>query len=130
MYQVTFMGDATAMTAVDGFLKQSPHPAVSDLTAFFQTMLPTSWPNAASSLVAAGVSSNDVAAALDNVKGGLMTKIGGVATLMSAAASGYHGYRRNSSVWWGLWWFTSGVLFPIVTPVIGLAQGFAKRKGA
>jgi hypothetical protein len=53
----------------------------------------------------------------------------GVASTASAAASAYHGYRRNDSLGWGLWWFLMGALFPIVTPVIALAQGYGKPRG-
>lgn len=58
----------------------------------------------------------------------LWPKVAGTLTLASAAASAYHGYKRNDSIGWSLWWFTMGVLFPVVTPVIGVAQGFAKPK--
>lgn len=47
-------------------------------------------------------------------------------SLASAAASGYHGYKRNQSVGWAVGWFVLGGMFPIVTPVIAVAQGFAK----
>lgn len=46
----------------------------------------------------------------------------------SAALSGYHGYRRNNSLGWGIAWFALGGLFPIITPTIAFAQGFGKRK--
>lgn len=48
----------------------------------------------------------------------------------SMAASAYHGYARNESVPWALWWALMGAMFPIVTPAIGLAQGWGKRKRA
>lgn len=47
---------------------------------------------------------------------------------LSAAASAYHGYRRNGSLGWGLWWALMGGLFPLITPAIGLAQGWGKRQ--
>jgi hypothetical protein len=50
----------------------------------------------------------------------------GALSLLSAAASGYHGYKRNESVGWGFAWFTLGGMFPIFTPVIAVAQGFGK----
>ncbi len=46
----------------------------------------------------------------------------------SAAVSGYHGYKRNDSIGWGIGWFLLGGLFPILVPTIGFAQGFGKRK--
>jgi hypothetical protein len=47
----------------------------------------------------------------------------------SMAASAWHGYRRNRSVGWAIWWALMGAMFPVVTPVIGVAQGWGKRKG-
>jgi hypothetical protein len=47
---------------------------------------------------------------------------------VSMAASTYHGYRRNKSVAWALWWGLMGALFPVVTPVVALAQGYGKKR--
>jgi len=46
----------------------------------------------------------------------------------SMAASAFHGYRRNKSVGWALWWGLMGSLFPVFTPAVALAQGFGKPK--
>lgn len=46
---------------------------------------------------------------------------------VSAAASAYHGYKRNNSLGWALVWATAGGFFPLITPAIGLAQGWGKR---
>ena len=46
--------------------------------------------------------------------------------ILPAAASGYHGYKRNQSVGWAVGWFVLGGMFPIVTPVIAVAHGFTK----
>jgi hypothetical protein len=54
--------------------------------------------------------------------------IWGLLATASAAASSYHGYRRNKSVGWGVAWFVLGLCFPIITPTIALAQGFGKVK--
>ncbi len=48
--------------------------------------------------------------------------------MVSSAASAYHGYRRNDSIGWAAWWGIMGTIFPIITPTIGLAQGWGKRK--
>lgn len=53
----------------------------------------------------------------------------GVLSAVSSMASGYHGYKRNNSVGWGVAWFVLGGLFPVITPTVALAQGFGKRKG-
>ncbi len=46
----------------------------------------------------------------------------------SAAVSGFHGYRRNKSVGWGIAWFFLGGLFPVIVPTIAVAEGFGKPK--
>jgi hypothetical protein len=57
-------------------------------------------------------------------KRGLLYLIG----TASMAASAFHGYRRNESVGWALWWGFAGAVAPIITPVIAVAQGFGKPK--
>lgn len=52
----------------------------------------------------------------------------GVASTVSMAASAYHGVKRNNSVGYGIWWGLMGTLFPIITPTIAIAQGFAKPR--
>ena len=46
----------------------------------------------------------------------------------SMAASAFHGYRRNQSVPWALAWGALGLLFPIITPTVAIAQGFGRPK--
>lgn len=46
----------------------------------------------------------------------------------SMAVSAFHGYKRNESVGWALWWGFAGALFPVITPVIAVAQGYGDRK--
>ncbi len=49
-----------------------------------------------------------------------------VGATVSGPACAYHGYKRNKSIPWALWWgFAGSVFFPI-TPVIAVAQGFGK----
>jgi hypothetical protein len=48
---------------------------------------------------------------------------------VSTAVSAYHGYKRNNSVGWALWWGFCGGFAPIVTPAIALAQGYGKPRG-
>jgi hypothetical protein len=45
-----------------------------------------------------------------------------------AAASAYHGYRRNRSVGGAVGWFVLGSLFPYITLPVALAQGFGQPK--
>jgi hypothetical protein len=51
-------------------------------------------------------------------------------SLISAFASAFHGVKRNKgSVGYGLLWGAEGALFPVVTPAIAIAQGYAKPEG-
>lgn len=51
-----------------------------------------------------------------------------VAAMVSSAACAYHGYKRNDSIAWALWWSFAGAAFVPVTPIIAVAQGFGQRK--
>lgn len=51
-----------------------------------------------------------------------------VLSTASMAAGAYHGYRRNQSIGWALWWAFMGGLFPVFTPAIAVAQGFGDPK--
>lgn len=51
-------------------------------------------------------------------------------SVASGFASAYHGAKRHhGSVGWGLVWGLMGTVFPVVTPAIAMAQGFAKPMG-
>lgn len=51
--------------------------------------------------------------------------LGTVLSIASIAASAYHGSKRHGgSVGWGVGWGILGGLFPLLTPAIGVAQGF------
>jgi len=52
----------------------------------------------------------------------------GIVATASMAASAYHGYKRNDSIGWALVWAFMGTLFPVITPVIAVAQGYGQRK--
>lgn len=49
-----------------------------------------------------------------------------VAYMASIGASAYHGYRRNDSLGWAVWWAAMGGIFPVITPAVALAQGFGE----
>jgi hypothetical protein len=54
---------------------------------------------------------------------------GSLYTVLAVASTGlsaYHGYKRNESIGWALWWGFCGGLFPVVTPAIAFAQGFGQ----
>ena len=53
--------------------------------------------------------------------------IGMVWTAGNVGLSAYHGYKRNRSVGWAAWWGLMGLIFPVVTPAVAIAQGFGKR---
>lgn len=48
-------------------------------------------------------------------------------SIVSSAASAYHGYKRNDSVGWAVAWGLLGAAFPVITPVVAVAQGYGKR---
>jgi hypothetical protein len=59
---------------------------------------------------------------MDPVKLKAGITVWGVLGTVSMVAGIYHGYARNQSIGWGLWWGLMGVMFPIATPTIALAQ--------
>jgi len=67
-----------------------------------------------------------------NVPPAAPTKVPWLALLAtaSAAVSGFHGYRRNKSIGYGILWFILGGLFPVIVPTIAVAEGFGKPKRA
>lgn len=123
---------AAAPTAIDGFLLRYPEPSSSEIADFLKAFAAGSDRDlAAQALIARGAKPGAVSSALTFLdSSGKLTKsaIYGVLTLLSAGASAFHGYRRNKSVGWGAWWGIMGGMFPVVTPAIGLAQGWAKEK--
>jgi hypothetical protein len=51
----------------------------------------------------------------------------GLLATVSMAASAYHGIKRNNgSIPYGIWWGLMGTMFPVITPTIAVAQGYAK----
>lgn len=57
-----------------------------------------------------------------------VTPIVSVLSTISGAACAYHGYKRNKSVGWAIWWMFIGGLFPVIAPVVAYAQGFGKER--
>ena len=89
----------------------------------------------ASALILAGVGATAIRDGMEGNRGAWMTEstrktlgVWSVFTTISAAACAYHGYKRNQSIGWAIWWFVAGgLLFPF-TPVVAVAQGFGKPK--
>lgn len=52
-----------------------------------------------------------------------------IVSLLGLAAGAYHGYRRNRSVGWAMWWGFWGGATPFFTVPLSLAQGFGEPKG-
>lgn len=67
---------------------------------------------------------------LDMKKFSKFTLIFGVLSTISFAASVYHGYKRHEDgdhpILWALGWGLMGAMFPVVTPVIAVAEGYGK----
>lgn len=119
-----------AAKLVDGFLAQNPSPSDGELRAFLGLLSGEERDVAAQLLVSRGVSPTIVVAAQAAVAGATRAQWKNWLTIAAAAGAGFHGYRRNNSLGWGLVWFTMGTLFPIVTTVVGLAQGYGQPRKA
>lgn len=130
-------GSPDIQTIVTGFLTTTPKPSEQQVSNFLQLFSTAEDRDlAAKLLVTGGADATAVAAAhqaAQNVYLRLITNQNSVAgnalSLVSAAASAFHGYRRNQSIGWAVWWFFMGSIFPVFTPVIAIAQGYGKRKG-
>jgi hypothetical protein len=121
-------------TPIESFLLAHPRPTSSDVSSFLKAFAPSDRAAAAQDLIAHGVDARAVSSALAWLEASERAKshwpqVTGALVLASAAASAYHGYKRNQSIGWGAWWFFMGSLFPIFTPVIAVAQGFGKKRG-
>lgn len=132
MINLLGLGAASLQQEIDGFLESAGAAPSSGKVAEFLNLYPASQrAEIARALVARGVSLTTINAASDflDTSGKLKSSsIYGLLTVASSAVSGYHGYRRNDSIPWALWWALMGGLFPIITPVIGYAQGWGQRK--
>jgi len=129
----SFLG--AAASPVDTFLLAHPKPTSGQVASLLSAFPADQRAGIAQDLISKGVEASTISSALtwleakSSIKAAWPT-IGGVLALTSAAASAYHGYRRNQSIGWGVWWFLMGSIFPVVTPVFAVAQGFGKRKGS
>jgi hypothetical protein len=54
--------------------------------------------------------------------------VGAGLAVAGAGLGAYHGYRRDNSVGWAIWWAAMGGLFPVITTAIAVAQGFGQRR--
>jgi hypothetical protein len=117
-------------SAIDGFLLQSPNPGSTEVANFLKLYGSNDRTAVAQALIARGVSAGAISSALGflNTTGKSTSTIWGILSVASAAASGYHGYKRNTSIPWGIGWFLLGGIFPVITPVIAVAQGFGQPK--
>jgi hypothetical protein len=53
----------------------------------------------------------------------------GIVWLGSIGLSAYHGYKRLGDAEGAVLYGIAGASFPVATPLVGLLQGFGKRKG-
>jgi len=111
-------GDAQGFPTVPGqAVPATPAPSVSGGDGGFVT--PVQYPSVGAQ---AGVN-------LFGQRIGLGATLGFVSiSLLSGALSAIHGWNRDHTpiAAWG--WFTLGSLFPIVTPLVALGQGYAKPR--
>lgn len=114
--------------AVDALLKRTPTPSVDDLANLFKGLTPGSWSEAASRLAAAGISGDAIRSGIYQSLSGVINWTSGSLTMLAAALAGFHGIRRNGSIFWGALWFIAGMTWPVYTSIAAFAQGFGKRK--
>lgn len=130
--QLLGLGEAGLNAEVEGFLLKAPNPTstqVADFLILYRSG--TARDDAAKALIAKGVNSATVASALnwlDTSSKINWNAVWGVLSVASGVMSGFHGYRRNQSVGWGVAWFVLGTILPVITPTIAVAQGYGKRK--
>ena len=138
MYGLDGLGTVT--DDVTSFLAMNPTPTSAQITLFLQNYSnPSDQSAAAQALVTAGVDAMLVSSAMQSLSMPSMSVSSWINSAMifellavaSAGVSAYHGVKRNhGSIGWGVWWFLMGGLFPVITPIIAIAQkpGFAKPK--
>lgn len=120
----------SARALVEGLLAKNPQPSQGDLVAFLKLLSSEERDVALRLLIELGVSPVAVTSARAAIGAAQRSQWKTYATLVAAGAAGFHGYRRNESLFWGLSWFALGSLFPIVTSVVALAQGFGQPRKA
>lgn len=128
-------GSGPHQSEIVGWLLTYPKPSVNQIADFLKLYDGDERTQVAQELIANGVDSPSVSSGLawlatqNKIKASSPT-FWGVLTFASAAASGYHGYKRNGTIGGAVLWFFLGTLFPVITPAIAVAQGFNKKKGA
>jgi hypothetical protein len=126
-----FLDGLGAASPLDTFLLAHPTPNSGQVSDLLKAFPPEQRAGVAQDLIARGVSPSTISLALswnearDKIS---WPKVWGVLSIASAAAGAYHGYKRNQSIGWSVWWFFMGSLFPVFTPAVALAQGFGRPK--
>jgi hypothetical protein len=116
---------------IDGFLLGTPNPQIDDVVSFLKLYRGEDRLCAAQALIARGLNPHMVVSALRHLgwTGAIPQMLFGFLSLLVAAANGFHGVRRNhGSVGWGVWWFVMGGMFPVLTSIVAVGQGYAKPR--
>lgn len=126
---------SSLMSPIDGFMLMHPNPSASNVAEFLKPYPEAERISLAQQLISRGVDAKAISMGLNFLSASARVRsmwptISGVLAIASAGASAYHGYRRNQSIAWALWWFLMGSVFPVVTPALALAQGFGKKKAS
>jgi len=123
-------------TDITGFLTTTPSPTSADIAGFLKLYSGADRMTAAQALIQQGVDPNAVSAGYGFISacdGGSLVpeKIFRVFSLLAGLAGAYHGVRRhNGSIGWGIWWGFAASMFPVLTTVLAIGQGFAKPRAA
>ena len=134
MIQLYGFGDAktdeTVGKLVDGLLAKSPSPSPDELAAFLKLLSGEERDAATRILITRGVHPMVITTAQAQPREDAWATAKRWAPIVASATAAIHGYRRNQSLLWALWWGVWGSLFPLTTSAISVAQGWGQRKGA
>lgn len=119
--------DETA-NIVAGFLKNNPAPSTEDIKNLYSAIPLTKWGNATAALISSGVSPDIVHSGSTGAANSKFNWVKDGLTLLAAVGAGYHGTKRNNSIFWGSVWFLGGLTFPVLSTIFSWGQGFGKRK--
>lgn len=68
----------------------------------------------------------EIIGAEESVTSSVLSTVYKAGAMVSGPACAYHGYKRNQSIGWALWWGFAGSVFFPVAPAIAFAQGFGQ----
>jgi hypothetical protein len=121
-------GDAEIEAAAAQFVaERTASPKINDVVDFLRRYDRAEQQVAGNALIDLGVPSSIVDRALDAQQPSTWKYVAAGISTISGATAAYHGYKRNQSVGWAVAWFALGAMFPVITQVVAVAQGYGRR---